>query len=663
MPTPLWHRCRYPGPEHRVITSLLCLLLLLPLNHAFAQQGGRSLRWSAVDVTAHLDADGRLEITERQTIVLSGNWNGPERAFDVANGQTHHLRRLARLDRATGAEHVLTEGNLSRVDEYRWFDGHVLRWRSRLPSAPAHRNDTLVYTLVHGYEGILVPRTAADGTGATEFVLDHDFAFRDRRENIERFTLRLTLDPAWAPPAGFSGEFAAGPLRPGMGYVVTLPLRFTRAGQPGGVVIGAGFAPRNAILAALVVATLLLFLRFIARENALGRFAPLPHRTEITREWLERHVLSVAPEVVGAAWDDTTAAPEVAATLARLVADGKLASDVESKAKWVFKSNVLHLRLLVPRDSLTGHDRALVDALFNRGSDRTSTDDVRKRYTATGFDPATLIGPSIRRLVEGGATTGRALKAPSAKPTLILLAVAATAFVVSAVQRRSDVSLMQVAVVATIWYVLTAIQARLWQTRVVRPAPHLLRVLIPVGVGLYFFGVVLRDQDNRVSALALAAVTLWVLALVTSVFNICATRHDAERIALRKRLAAARAYFQRELRKPSPALLDAWFPWIIGFGLGPHIDRWFRGFGGASPHTTMPLHHSSSGSGSGSAAGGGWSGFGGGGGFSGGGSSSSFAAAVGGMAAAVAAPSSSSSGGGGGGGGGGSSGGGGGGGW
>lgn len=321
--------------------SLRCLLLLVPLHFALAQQGERSLRWSAVDVTAHLDSSGRLEITERQTIVLSGRWNGPERVFTVASGQTHFLRRLSRRDRATGAERPLTAGDLSRVDQYRWFDNHVLRWRSRLPSAPAHRNDTLVYTIEHGYEGILVPRTTADG--AMEFVLDHDFAFRNRTENIERFTLRLTLDPAWAPPTGFAGEFAAGPLRPGVGYAVTVPLRFTRAGNPAGVVLGASTAPRNALLGALLVATVLLCLRLLARERALGRFAPLPRYSEITHHWLEHHVFSLAPEVAGTAWDDTTAAPEVAATLARLVADGKLASDVRPKGQWVFKSNVLHL--------------------------------------------------------------------------------------------------------------------------------------------------------------------------------------------------------------------------------------------------------------------------------------------------------------------------------
>jgi uncharacterized membrane protein YgcG len=210
--------------------------------------------------------------------------------------------------------------------------------------------------------------------------------------------------------------------------------------------------------------------------------------------------------------------------------------------------------------------------------------------------------------------------------------------------------------------VFTAIQSRLWQSRVVNPAPHLLRVLIPLGAGLYYFGLTLSTEATRNGALALVAVALWVLALVNSTFNVAASRHDSQRIALRKRLAVARDYFQRELRQPSPALLDAWFPWIIGFGLGQHIDRWFRAFSGVTPDTMMTDYARTDSSG-GTSSGGGWTGFGGGGGFSGGGSSASFASAVGGMAAAVSAPSSSGSSGSGGGGGGGSSGGGGGGGW
>lgn len=123
-----------------------------------------------------------------------------------------------------------------------------------------------------------------------------------------------------------------------------------------------------------------------------------------------------------------------------------------------------------------------------------------------------------------------------------------------------------------------------------------------------------------------------------------------------------RAFFKSELAKPRPELQDAWFPYLIAFGLGSHIDKWFRAFGGAVDHAAMAGAVTASNVDS-RGGGSSWTGFGGGGGFSGGGSSASFAAAVGGIAASVPSPSSGGSGGGGGGGGGGSSGGGGGGGW
>ena len=133
----------------------------------------------------------------------------------------------------------------------------------------------------------------------------------------------------------------------------------------------------------------------------------------------------------------------------------------------------------------------------------------------------------------------------------------------------------------------------------------------------------------------------------------------------RRRFLAARNYFQRELRKPSPRLDDAWLPYLLAFGLGPDMDRWFKVNGNvATGSSSADFSGGSTGhtSGQGSSA---WTG--GGGAFSGAGASGSWVSAVGTLAAGVSAPSSggSSSGGGssGGGGGGGSSGGGGGGGW
>ena len=84
---------------------------------------------------------------------------------------------------------------------------------------------------------------------------------------------------------------------------------------------------------------------------------------------------------------------------------------------------------------------------------------------------------------------------------------------------------------------------------------------------------------------------------------------------MRERLAAARRFFRDELQKEAPQLRDAWFPYVIAFGLGRETDKWFRAFGGASvaAGTAMAMHDTSGGGSLGSRSGGGWSGFGGGG--------------------------------------------------
>jgi hypothetical protein len=93
----------------------------------------------------------------------------------------------------------------------------------------------------------------------------------------------------------------------------------------------------------------------------------------------------------------------------------------------------------------------------------------------------------------------------------------------------------------------------------------------------------LLDGEHRTSALVLAGLAAWVLALANSVANGARTVQSAERLAKRQRLAAARRFFQNELAKPQPQLQDAWYPYMLAFGLGSHVDRWFKSFGAATP--------------------------------------------------------------------------------
>jgi uncharacterized membrane protein YgcG len=643
-------------PAHVTLLAIGAAVLHASLHAPRLGAQDRALDWPTIEVTAHLDADGRLRVQERQTIRLSGDWNGPERRFDVRIGQSLVLHSLTRRDSLSGMEIPLREGGADAVDEYRWADGYTVRWRSRLPDAPLHDNTTLVYTFDVSYDGIVRP-----AAGDNRYLLDHDFAFADRWDSIDRFTLTLTLDPVWEAPPEFTGRFDTGPLQPGYGFTVTVPLRYIGATKPAAVVHGAEFAERRLIAQGLILAALVMVLRLVFIERSLGRFAPLPHQREVTREWLEQHVLAFPPEVIGTAWDDTTAAPEVAATLARLVVDGKLESSVKETKVWMFRKQVLHLKLLVDRHTLSPHDLALINALFDANRDRTDTEKVRERYSATGFNPASIIKPGVQQMLESGIGLGGTVPKPSRLPAFLLLIAGLVLIVMGATRSELDLLIgLRTAALIFAGYLVLCTQTGVWQQRVVRPAIHLLlRVVVPMALAVWLLAQLILSGAAQAGVHTLAGIATLALAFLHSALNLARSRHDAERTAVRKRLAVARAHFARELATPTPRLDDRWLPWVLGFGLGRKADQWFRAFGAAG---SDGLARNAGARGfSGSSSGSGWTGFGGGGGFAGAGSSGSFAAAVGGMAASVAAPSSSS--GGGGGGGGGSSGGGGGGGW
>lgn len=641
-------------PRTRRLAGALVLLAALAAS-AGAQ---RSLHWRELAVEASLRADGRLDVRERQTIVFRGAWNGGERRFNLRPRQRLTFSRLRRLDPVSGTEQPMWEGDLARVDGYAFTDATTLRWRSRLPSDPPFDGTALTYLLEYSLDNVLVP----EGDG---FVLDHDFAFPDRDGVIERFSARLALDAEWEPAGGFAGSWQAGSLPPGEGFVARIPLHYRGSGTPAGVVTGAPAALRYALAGLAIAAAGFLSLRLVRRERALGRLEPPVPLDDVNAVWLEEHVFSQLPEVVGAAWDNTTSAPEVAAVLARLVSEGRLRSEVQPGG--LLRSPVLHLELLVDRDRFHGHERRLIDALFERGARTTDTAQVRERYKSTGFDPASKIRKALTELVAGMAPS-RPREKPPARPTVLLFLFGVAMIVVVAVTAAADLPVILGGAGLTLgWFLLTIGFAIAWRGRVQALGVWSLGFVLPVLALLAALVVVLVSGATLAGSAALAGLTALALCAITSVLNQARSREGPERIALRRRLASARAWFARELEREQPRLEDAWFPYLIAFGLGRHMDRWFRAFGPEVAAVRDGVVHGIS-SGSGSAGGpggglGGWTGFGGGGGFSGGGASASWAAAAGSMAAGVSAPGSSGGSGGGGGGGGGSSGGGGGGGW
>jgi uncharacterized membrane protein YgcG len=616
----------------------------------------RTLSWDELAVEARLDADGRLHVTETQVMVLDGDWNGGERRFDLRRDQELELHRLTRQDAATGATVVVVPGDLGTVDRYDWIDRNTLRWRSRLPSDPPFRGTKLVYVLTYTYANILRP------SGGRTYVLDHDFAFGDRPGAIRRFSLDLALDPIWSARGPVPTGVVEENLSPGSSVVWKLALVYGGSGRPAGVEVW-GRRVATASWAALLGLPPLVLAALWRREKRLGRLDPVT-REMASRQWFEQNVLPHPPEVIGAAWDESVGAPEVGAVIARLQAEGTLESEVDDADAG---SAGMTLRLKAPRRDLAGYAGRLVDGLFFGGRETTSTRAIRDHYKSTGFNPAALIRDEVRAEAEqliGKDVAG----APSWIPGFLLFigGVALVACGGLPLRQGAEVWFFGLFGAVACWAGGAALAGQ-WRTRVDRGLLALLPSVVLAAAVLGIAVAFLRSPETAGwRSLTHAGAAALALAVFVSVTNAARSRRGPVSIRLRKRLCAVRRFFLDELKKPAPALADAWFPYVVAFGLEDQVESWFGRFG---PPASSSGHASSPSSSSGGSTGGSppasWTG--GGGSFGGAGATSSWAAAVSGLASGVAAPSSSgsggSSGGGGGGGGGGSSGGGGGGGW
>ncbi len=627
----------------RKITRTFALSLLVALLAPAALFAEKSLFWPRMDVAARLDADGVLHVAERQAIVFTGDWNGGERKFRIRPGQKLRLTGISRQDEA-GQMRPLSPGSLSDVDRYAFTDPTTLRWRSRLPSDPPFDQTEILYELDYELSGILL------NEGGT-YVLDHDFAFPDRSGRIEAFTLDLTLDPAWKPRAPVPSRLERGPLPPGAGVVVRVELEHRGRSRPAAVRLGTSRAQRLGLFLFFLAAVLLLAIAFFLRESGLGRFAPLPPPDSIDAAWLEKNIFLLRPEEVGALWDETIGAPEVAAVLARLASEKKIVSSAEGKK--------LTMRLSVPLSELEGYEKKLLEALFFDGRKETDTDAIRAHYKSRGFDPSSKIKEDLEKRLSIHADFGDRSLRPRRWPTLVLSFLGLAAMVLAVVLEGAEPGAIIGAVIlhGIVWGI-AAIPAYFWQKRM-----H--NYLLPALGFLWLPAALLFASYRGIASFAqtaplfLVGLLLLRLAIVNNLFNLAKTRNGPHRIARRKMLVAAREFFARELTSPRPRLEDRWFPYIVAFGLSSGVERWFRAYGGEQAVASRTVGTASSG-GSQASPSGGWTG--GGGSFGGAGASASWATAAGALAAGVSAPSSGGSGGGGGGGGG-SSGGGGGGGW
>lgn len=613
-------------------TILGIFLLISPWFGTAQADANRSLYWDTLDVIAHLDADGRLHVRELQRIVFDGNWNGGMRQFYYGDGQELFLERLVRID-AQGEEHLLVPGELDQVDHYGWSDNNTLRWRARLPSDPPFQATAITYRIDYVLSEIL--RYTNDS-----YELDHDFAFTDRPGDIRHFKLQLTFDSVWKMDKAVAPLIEAQQLRPGLGMVVSRTLHYLGPGFPQAVRHGALPQTRALLLQLVLAGGMVLIVLFLWHEVRAGRFRRLMPLREINPAWIKQHILIYPPEVVGALWDDRLGAAEVAAVLARMTQEAKLVSRVEISGG-LFKKQCLHLTLKVPRDTLQEHERKLIDALFFDGQE-TDTDKVRAHYRHSGFNPVNYITDAVESQVR--SIVGPAL--PSSQASRLLMFAIFGTMIFMPVHffygTVDDILIGALAVVATfIFLVLALIAAGLYNQSYTCPVCgmfYLVGLIVLAALPVIWL---LRDNPYLNSAyLIVELIILWFLSvralLMSAQSNISVKEREQQH-----RLRSARVWFKAELSKSKPALEDAWYPYLLAFGLGHDIDRWFGAFGKASALSSGTMNTGDTSGSSFTSSSGTWRG--GGGNFGGGGATGTWASAVSGLAASISSASSSSS--------------------
>ena len=526
----------------------------------------RTIQWRALDVSARLESSGELSIAERHTMVFDGDWNGGERVFRVEPAQRLIFKSISRIDEDGSRVQLAQRNPPSRIDDYMLADGKQLRWRVRAPADPPLRNREITYVIEYALRNVL----SREGEN---YRLDHNFAF-DRPGAIERYTLRLNLDSAWRViPETAPLMFEKTNVAPKESVRGTFVLDYVPEGQPQFVFVpGIAVAQRAADVAAdpaprplpksrigwmlNLIAVSVFFIiagltlrSFLQRERALGRFETV----EPNRAWLSREILSQRPEVLGTAWDATTSEAEVAALIALMTIEGKIAQSREKDEPV--------LTLLVPRASLSDYEREFVDKLFVKG-DRIDPSTLRSHYKSTGFNPSTPLKLPLAK--ESERLVGR-------RPILFACLTAVIgAFVffnvlpVVGVMAGDPLSAAS-GLIGAVAMPLSIIFAGLYRTRL--QGPRMARAIVVPPAILAIAGIFAASPFVAFAFAFVAMLIVWVG------FSVAQWNGTAEQLRNYRNVRAARRFFQRILERREP-IEEHWVPYILAFGLGNEFDQW-----------------------------------------------------------------------------------------
>jgi hypothetical protein len=333
-------------------------------------------------------------------------------------------------------------------------------------------------------------------------------------------------------------------------------------------------ALRLAALAVLVLAVVLPFVWLRRRRAAmlaeLGQQSAPPSPAQIDAAWLERHVFSLTPELVGAVYDRRIAWPEVAALVARMSGEAKLASRVAGGAQgW----GNLELWLLVDRQELSGYERELVESLFF-AERTTSGDAVQEAYRSVGFDPAAI----LRRHLKASCDDLLGARPVFTWSLRLALGACALGLLVAIVLGTSAVPVCLAALLAALGPLSASRIAARWRRDPLREDAATGAFAAGAGASAVALGALIALWP-ALGPLEVVIFAGWSLVGSALTARVVASRENARGLALRRNLLAARQFFASELERLEPRLQDDWLPYLIALDLKGAVDHWYLAFG------------------------------------------------------------------------------------
>lgn len=570
-----------------VSAGSLAWLRPLALVVGFVLIGSASARaWSVtrLDVHARLDNDGRLQVTETLQAKLVKGEESDFRSFGMSVDQSIVLTEVARID-ADGTEHKLVDQEVNGPDQFRYYPrGHVyFRY-------PPLTGDTLVryrfrYELVNAMSpvwglgagpeplkpdaGFMNPwrrlqTILADAKEAwpepnKRFRLDHSVLFPDRGvRNDAAFEInyRLEFGTAWRE---VDPQAELGRVTPAIEYRVRRLFEFLAPGSPPAAANHEA-ALRLGTIVAVIALGLLFYVAMVIVERLSIR------GNGLTPSNIADRLSKLAPEEIGARMQEPTPPISAFGLLGRLASEGKIVIDFDSPTDEEDRTEV-HLRLVVPRESLPPLERDFLGEFFEEDETVTTSKRIRQAHRDIEFRPDT----SLQALITAAAPT------VGSRTTLLTIPLVAVGLwgVFQQLWSAPHPDLLPMIILVNVAALALMLS---WPKGWWHGDRSSWGLLVPLVLLAALFAI-LHIGVNRPFA-----VEAWIgSAIVILAFHLAqlinSRMPNSGANAIKRDLIQLNRYAAAELRKPSPRLDDRWVPHLMALGLERQIEEWRRTFG------------------------------------------------------------------------------------